>query len=251
MLKEQRGAALGLALFAGLAAFGIWTEISSQHSPASQTPRRGDENAKTEIRPQSPDETIALYTEVLAWFTGILAFVSALQITFLIRADRTARTSADAARLAAEALPKIERAYVFAEVILKMIVNGGSLFEIDICFRNHGKTPALISRIRCYPVLSTEPPRRLSDFPGSTNRLPQGLVIKADGVYWENIPKQLTTEETVKVHAQTETLFCVGEIEYLDILGKQHVTGFCWHFFQDSRGYGFTISPNTELNYHT
>lgn len=48
-------------------------------------------------------ERVAYYTKVLAIFTGALSVFGLLQIFFLIRADETARVSANAARDAAEA----------------------------------------------------------------------------------------------------------------------------------------------------
>ena len=50
------------------------------------------------VRPESADERIADYTEWLAFFTAALVVVSTVQIGFLIRADKTAKTAADAAR---------------------------------------------------------------------------------------------------------------------------------------------------------
>jgi hypothetical protein len=42
-------------------------------------------------------QAVAYYTEVLAWFTALLAVVSAFELYFLNRSERTARTAADAA----------------------------------------------------------------------------------------------------------------------------------------------------------
>jgi hypothetical protein len=59
------------------------------------------------------DDPVAFYTFVLAIFTALLAVVSATQIYFLIRADKTARISAEAAQATADAIQITERPYIF------------------------------------------------------------------------------------------------------------------------------------------
>lgn len=144
MLEGRRGAAVGLALFLGIGAFGIWSEISSQHNPASQAPHRAGEHAKPKIQPQSSDEKVALYTEVLAWFTGVLAFVSAIQIAFLYRADQTARITANAAKVSADAVSSQLRAYISMRIKEGMPPrfsrDTGPWSAFDV--RNTGQTPA-------------------------------------------------------------------------------------------------------------
>jgi ABC-type Fe3+ transport system permease subunit len=103
-MLRNRGAACALAALIALASYGLW--LSTHQSPNQETASHSEQRARQDIGPQSPDERIAFYTEVLAWFTGILAIVSAVQGFFLYRADRTARTSADAAKLAAQAAQK-------------------------------------------------------------------------------------------------------------------------------------------------
>lgn len=55
------------------------------------------------IAVETPDERIADWTEALALITLLLATISVVQIAFLIRADKTARISAQAANKAADA----------------------------------------------------------------------------------------------------------------------------------------------------
>jgi len=94
MLKN-RGAALALAASFAVAFYGI--RLSSKQPPYRQAVNRSNQTAPQQIRPETPEERVADYTEVLAWFTGLLALVSATQIAFLIKADKTARTAAEAA----------------------------------------------------------------------------------------------------------------------------------------------------------
>jgi hypothetical protein len=54
------------------------------------------------------DDPVAFYTFVLAIFTAVLAIVAFTQIGFLIRSDKTARVAADAAKLSADAIVRVE-----------------------------------------------------------------------------------------------------------------------------------------------
>jgi hypothetical protein len=100
MLKN-RGAAFALAALFALASYGMW--LSLHQSPNQQTASHSEQRTRQNITPQTPEERIAFYTEVLAWFTGVLAVVSAVQGVFLYSADKTARLTAEAANKAATA----------------------------------------------------------------------------------------------------------------------------------------------------
>jgi hypothetical protein len=83
-MLRNRGAALALAALCALAGYGAW--VSPQQPPYHQTAGNRAENRRYEIRSQAPDERIAFYTEVLAWFTGVLAVVSAVVQGFCVNA---------------------------------------------------------------------------------------------------------------------------------------------------------------------
>jgi hypothetical protein len=142
MLKDRCGAALGLALFVGLAGFGIWTEISSKHNQESKTPYRADEEAGSYVDPRTSEERIADYTLWLERFTALLALVSAVQIAFLIRADRTARISSDAAKLAVELGTKEFISTHRPKIILRDLhIQGNDVFYMLV---NIGATQATV-----------------------------------------------------------------------------------------------------------
>src|SRR5215475_13134072 len=90
-------------------------------------------------------EAISFYTAALALFTLVLVAVSAIQIRYLIRADRIARRSsiatqrlAIATKKAAEQLPRVERAYLFVDPSASK--NAGR-FTVTFKVTNYGKTP--------------------------------------------------------------------------------------------------------------
>jgi hypothetical protein len=109
----------------------------------------------------STRDPVAFYTSVLAVFTGCLVVISAVQIRFLIRADENARKSADA-------LPALERAYLFVGIdffptlnmfdqsmihILRHIKRDAALSKhrpiinanAKLIITNYGKTPGIIT----------------------------------------------------------------------------------------------------------
>lgn len=122
--------------------------------------------------PRRADERLADYTLWLTILTGALVGVSATQIHFLIRADKTARITAEAAKESSDALPRIERAYLFVDRAetqrLKPSVSG--LFHgkpRTIVFKNYGRTPAILHEIGArYAYFTKEPPRLTPATPG-------------------------------------------------------------------------------------
>jgi hypothetical protein len=103
--------ALAVAAFACLVlGFGFVEWNMSSHPSKTPSQQRAanyttnkvskDGNEKSIWKPNDP---ISAYTFVLAIFTGLLVVVSGIQIRFLIKADNTARISADAATVAANA----------------------------------------------------------------------------------------------------------------------------------------------------
>lgn len=182
MLEGRRGAALGLVLFLGLGAFGISTEISSQHRIQDTAAHKTNKRAKTNIDPRTADERIADYTLWLERFTGLLAILSFIQIAFLFSADRTARITADAAKAAADAaMAALDRPWLYIEtpVIGKISLPvWKERLLATLCFTNHGKAPALILSAKATLFCSPGPflgdafpvrplPTTMRDFPAA------------------------------------------------------------------------------------
>lgn len=79
-----------LAALIAIATYGFMLPPSPQ-SAAVQSAAKPPTKVET---PETADDRVADYTEALAWFTGLLALVSATQIFFLIRADSRAAEAA-------------------------------------------------------------------------------------------------------------------------------------------------------------
>jgi hypothetical protein len=256
MLEGRRGAALGLALFLGLAVFGVWMEISSsQNRPHTQADRRASERTNSEIDPRKPDERIADYTLWLERFTGLLAIIALVQIGFLIRTDVTARTSADAAKLtaqaakaSAEALPNIERAYVVLFINSHLIelrprpTAGAPLpaysLVVNYTFTNHGKTPAILREIRVGVRRSAD--RLPADAWAEEQRVPVAQTVLASG---QSCSKDgyLTIRDREPMTDAVADLFVggglyfyfFGHVTYEDVFGDDRETQFCWRLGRD------------------
>jgi hypothetical protein len=93
---------------------------------------------------EAADEKVARYTWWLAVLTAVLVIVSGWQGFFLIRADQTARMSAEAAQAQTRNFTKLERPYIY-------IFNAEGLFHdneredpfhfLKYAVANYGKTP--------------------------------------------------------------------------------------------------------------
>jgi hypothetical protein len=142
---------------------------------------------RPEADKQTHDEEVGIQRK-LAWFTGALVFVGALQVGAMIwqrnvmnrqlkamqrQADAidssvaaaeksadAARDSAMTARISADALIAIERAWVMVECELLPHQSGSSLgIAVKLQWVNQGKTPAWIEEIHIrYARFSTIPP---------------------------------------------------------------------------------------------
>jgi len=192
---------------------------------------------------------------LLAAFTFLLVLIGGWQGIQLKRTVDVTKIAARAAQDAAEALPKIERAYVFAKVKLEMGLlmtpSGTAKSSMMVHFPNRGKTPAMLTKIRAYAVIQKETPIALRPPQDDEREYPEGMVIKADGMLDQPVTIGISQTEFGEMERKEKTLFCLGRIEYDDVLGDHRETGFCWHFVPRLGGTGtFEITPKTKLNYY-
>ncbi len=131
---------LTTALFAiALALVLCWTDPQSRH----------DQNAghiactTRECRDEAAADTLALYTEILAWFTGVLALASIAQGYVLIRAERLTRRSIELAR--AEFTSTHRPKVILREAIIGSVLEGEPIHPI-LHIANVGETDAVIVR---------------------------------------------------------------------------------------------------------
>src|SRR5216683_1718173 len=102
-----------LGVFLTIAVFAIgFLVASSMPPPSQQIEKAGHPQAANESAERTAEKQIAYYTKWLAWFTGALVVASGIQGYFLLRADKTARISADAAKRSADGLLDAERPHM-------------------------------------------------------------------------------------------------------------------------------------------
>jgi hypothetical protein len=192
------------------------------------------------------NDAVAFYTLVLCFFTGTLAIST-------IGLYQGTKDAAVSARIAAEHIPRVERAYLFLSIELKhkqtanAIPDTGDIVEVQFAFKNHGKTPAILTKIEAEVRTVTTLPTELRE---RAIEMPPGLVI-GSGETTPYFPARnlIVPDDLARIRRRERTILFVGAVEYLDIFGKPHKTGFCLD--RDPVGSGFGPSPTTILNYYT
>ena len=187
----------------------------------------------------------------------LIAFVA--QARFMWRsigemkaATKATEIAANAAMKSADALPNIERAYVFTELDMPSVnpnpPGGQNKTVFKIKFMNHGKTPAIVTKMRAYFVVDTVPPQALNAAEDGLADIAPGLVIPAGShfprVKWEEV----TNANFQMINAGQLKLYCVGLIQYDDVLGTNRETSFCWNLVKGPEGFEFRLTPKTLLN---
>ena len=98
MLEKSRSSSyLPLAIVVALCVAVLCWTFSPDKYPQTQDQKHAGQQAAPETAQDIAAELVAHYTKVLAGFTAILSIISISQIYFLVRADDTARRTADAA----------------------------------------------------------------------------------------------------------------------------------------------------------
>jgi len=218
------------------------------------------QKTKATQNPLPPDNSYWWFSFFLTIFTGLLVVVGGIQCYIIFNTLKETQKAANAAKESADALPTMERAYLFSKVEpsreIKIIHEG---FEYDkglealLFVKNYGKTPAIIKEIGFYGykfdslpdddnlIISYIHPPRVA-FIGNT----EGFV-EEDRFDFTLIKE----DEWVSLCFDPPKLFiyCVGYIKYTTIFNKEHCHYFCWEF--DGPTGKFIVSPDNKLNYNT
>jgi hypothetical protein len=164
----------------------------------------------------------AIATVFIATFTIALACSTK-------RLWKATKDTAKAARDNAEALPAIERAYLFVDVELRQEERFHAR-EVIIKIYNGGKTPATNMRAYADVIESdTCPPIDIKETKRLT--LTEGDIISGDTTRIEPLAGLSSwTIPDIERLIKTETAFiCYGRIDYKDVFERDHFTRFCWH----------------------
>jgi len=194
----------------------------------------------------------ALAAIAIVIITGFYTHYAKQQAERMREAVKTAKDTAEAAKKSADALPEIERAYVFVTVEYEQSkrVVGINFFDFgdSLFIENHGRTPAIIKKVRGLVCL-----REASIPEIRESEIPAGLLIGSDK--WKRIPaapQKINEREREDILLKNITAYCCGRIEYEDVFSEAHTTGFCWEYRQMADSAYWIVSDRyKELNYRT
>jgi hypothetical protein len=239
--------------------------------PPEKTDTERAEDRKKENEKSAIDRSVVRFTEdlatytaflfgataVLALATGGLVFAGFKQLRdtkrIIIAAEKSAMT-------AERALTDLERAYVFVSIYahypnFATLVNNATekLFDVHVTISasNHGKTPAILRKVRGYLQIPDVVPQSLIEIPNAVIEFPDGLAISSAEPYRFTVDHRITNDEWIGIQNANKHLYCVGVIGYSDVLGSTWETGYCWKLTWRQLAPEFHIVASTPLNYRT
>ena len=222
---------------------------SSRQFPSNQDTTREAQHGSGVVASEHSENKLTDWLLVL--FNGLL-FGSTLLLWV------STRKAANAAKSAAEALPRLERAYVFfisatsADFDEPPFELGGipRVIRIKYRFKNSGRTPAILKRIQIgAEYLQSGFPAK-GNFTYGDGKLPAPLIVGSDESPPEsNAQARVSGTDYEWAKQGVGRIFFWGKLTYLDVFGASHETGICseWHFGQSR----FVVSDCDELNYYT
>jgi hypothetical protein len=204
------------------------------------------------------EEPVAFYTLVLTAFTGLLAIVSFAQGIFLVRADKTARISANAANLSAKAaigqkLPIVRCHTPHLWPSPNALHNGsfmgtgdprddGFIKVIELNFQNHGETLAYPTEYGLGWLITTKEPTEIERLPPEPD-YPDVYSVSPETVFKDIFDTNriltfclaLTDNRKAEFKSGKATLRLCAYLKYRDFLETLHEVRFCWRW-EPSRG---------------
>jgi hypothetical protein len=210
------------------------------HQTAIEDSYKGAEKFGTQIAaPKTADNRIADYTWWVAAFTGALVVVSAVQITFLLRSDETARITANAAILNAKAAIGVELPIIIFRLTLNREpgVHGpildapGPVSTLMVQFWNRGRSAAEMLALYADWIVASSLPdapiyrKDISYAPGS---MLEAGGEPPRGAKTEPLVMTLRDEEVASIKSRgAQSLWVYGYLLYKDFVGEKHQTPFC------------------------
>jgi len=192
---------------------------------------------------------IAIFTYTLWQATSGLFKVALGQFKDTKTSIAIAKQAAEAAQKSADALPIMERAYIFSNI--KIVGNMSdphavSNFVAELWIKNHGKTPAIIKEIGYGGHYPTKPFDKLHIHHPIESIIGSGNEVKEDQ-YWFPITENdwldfidIDTKQRIK-------FFCIGYIKYITVFGEEDCHPFYWEFDRPSKRF---VLVQSEKLYH-
>jgi hypothetical protein len=194
--------------------------------------------------------TVDMWTKAIVFCTGLIALFNLGLLVANCKLWKTTKKAADAAKKSADALPKIERAYLFTDIVPTNVCPHNDPLKITLSLHNEGKTPAIITDLYVNLTSETTCP---ADMEKARNiPITEGRVIRGGGSHDRPIPFS-SADIPIKPKQKDPDLIAYGRVVYEDIFGDTHTEKFCWHHDSNalSEGVYFRRCSNKEANCHT
>lgn len=218
-------------------------------APTPQQIRRTQDSEDDRPTASGQQKLLYFFGQVVDWFFWIgdwinrnaaaisLIFAAALVIVTR-KLSSVTNAVAEAAKVSARISQSEHSPYVLPLIKTHSLIYGGGdpspedvndRPRLEYCFRNYGKSPAIINRIRSHLISGPTPP----DYEiGDQIALPANRVIDQNEKTREwlvhHSPRQISTSELNDLINQRTFIWFHGTIEYEDVLGTEYVTEFCW-----------------------
>lgn len=179
------------------------------------------------VEGDGPVETLSFYAcraRAMAFGSverAIVTFIALLALSTLLLWIYTRRV-ANAAKIAAEHLPAVERAYVFGGPTDLFLLHDQA--SVRLAMQNYGKTPAVIREWSVEFV--AQEPRGGKPAYDKSKRTPTNEILE---------PFKLFSPPTVFRSEIAAPFFIVGYIGYEDVFRQSHTTRFCVGVARDGK----------------
>ena len=174
------------------------------------------------------------------------------QLVLTEKAMAAGTVAANAAKDSADALPKIERAYLFVKVRINNVnlADGKFWIQFNVEIKNYGKTPAVLRLLRNYSSWEDVVPQELIKHELASKNIPDGFVIGSGEGHSELCEITLNQDEWSEFQSLNKTVYIVGSVDYRDVLNEERRTSYCWHCIPTTNGVNTSIIPS-KLNRYT
>ena len=205
---------------------------SERHHDAED--KNTDEKPNESFWQRTTNDPVAAFTACLTLFTAVLATVSIVQFYYIIRSDRTARITAEAAKRSADSLINLERPWMVASIEEAMLdkfietakENQLTDPEVRITFLTRaGALPSFVdfTQKASFRITQNLPvaensilsPRARNVRPGEDISFPIGVGLV------------FNTGDKERIMSGDFVIWFFGHLEYFDVFGERRMTYFC------------------------
>jgi len=200
----------------------------------------------------TPERAVAVFTGVLAAGTLLLWWYT--------------KRAANAAKAAAEHIPRVERAYLHIIIVNETISDAGISLasnqaalhgeghvelrpSVRYKFKNYGKTPALLKEISRFVSQEVALPEEPQYIPVDTVTKERFVAAGDATEEWEcSFPGPLSIQDAASINRAQRSFWFYGRVIYDDIFGTSHEHRFVWKWNAGSHGFRPIDHPQHSKN---